>query len=101
MLLVFAGLAYSELRTAASSAMPPSMDEMPLTKIVGPELFEKQNVPVKPAELASTVFNRIYVIGAASLGLLAIGSLLLFVKRSSQSQLAQRESTDSTPSSLP
>lgn len=80
-MMIFAVLAYSELHTAATAAMPPSPDSIPLTKIVGPELFDPEHAATSPAELASMAFNRIYIIGGASLLPLALGVLLLMNKQ--------------------
>lgn len=80
-MMIFAVLAYLELRTAATAATPPSPDSMTLTKIVGPELFDTENSATEPAELASKAFNRIYIIGGASFGTLALGAFLLTIKQ--------------------
>jgi hypothetical protein len=81
-MMIFTVLAYSELRTAATSVTPPSPDSMPLTRIVGPELFDTGNAVIKPAELASMAFNRIYIILGASLFSLVLGTLLLVLAKS-------------------
>lgn len=81
-IMAFAVLAYSELHTAATSATPPSPSSMPLTRIVGPELFDTKNSAAKPAELARIALNRIYTLGGVSLLLLAIGAILLATRRS-------------------
>ncbi|MEZ6133791.1 MAG: hypothetical protein R3C53_02665 [Pirellulaceae bacterium] len=84
-MMIFAALAYSEMHTAATAVTPPSPDAMPLTKIVGPELFEPANTAAKPAELASMTFTRIYIIGGASLVPLALGILLLITRQTPRS----------------
>lgn len=83
--VVFAIMTWRELRAAATSELAPTADSMPLTRVVYPELFELDEAEaqaVKPAELAQSVFNRIYMIGGASLALIFVG-LLLRLKRPS------------------
>lgn len=78
-LLIFAGMAYWELRDAATSETVPSVDSLPLTKIVGPELFNPGNAGTKPAALARTTFNRIYAIGGGGIVLAIAGVLILAI----------------------
>ncbi len=99
--MIFAVLADSELHTAATAATPPSPDSMPLTKIVGPELFDTENAATKPAELASMAFNRIYIIGGASLVSLALGGLLLMTKQTPESLVVRDDEAEATSSPLP
>ena len=97
-LMIFAVLAYSELHTAATAAKPPSPDSMPLTKIVGPELFDPEHAATKPTELASMAFNRIYIIGGASLVSLALGVLLLMTKQTPESLVVRDDEAEQTSS---
>ena len=79
-ILIFAVMARGELRTAAMS--PVTAQDMPLTKIVGPELFREApagEVPPKPAEIASGIMNKIYCIGLAGLLALIGGAAVLLV----------------------
>jgi hypothetical protein len=76
-LFLFAILSYSELRTAATSENAPAVDAMPLTRIVGPELFDPDHVQTKPAVLASIALNRIFMIGGSSFFFVMLGVLLL------------------------
>ena len=76
---VFAGMAYFELRNAATSDTAPSADSMPLTRIVGPELFDSGNAARKPAALARTTFNRIYTIGGGGIVFAILGLLMLAI----------------------
>ena len=99
--MIFAVLADSELRTAATAATPPSPDSLPLTRIVAPELFDAGKSAIKPAELASMALNRIYAIGGASLVSLALGALLLMIKQTPESLVMRHEESDPTDSSLP
>jgi hypothetical protein len=86
-LMIFAGLAYSELNAVATAAKPPSPDSMPLTKIIGPEFFDPDHAAAKPAELARKTLNRIYTIGAASVFSLALGVMLLIKKQTPESRV--------------
>lgn len=95
-MMVFAVGAYSELRAAATSVTPPSPEAMPLTRIVGPELFDTAKAGTKPAELASMAMNRIYMIGGASLVLLAVGALLLVLKQSPKSHVMLPDAAEPT-----
>ena len=95
-MIIFAVLAYSELRATATSMKPPSRDSLPLTRIVGPELFDKEKAATKPAELASMVFNRIYMIGGASLFSLALGALLLVIKQAPDSRVVLHDEAEPT-----
>lgn len=79
LLFIFAALAYSELRTAATSPTAPSADSMPLTKVVGPELFDPDHAKTKPAALAGIALNRIYMIGGGSALLITIAVLVLVI----------------------
>ena len=81
-ILVFAGMAFSELRSAATSPAAPSANSMPLTKIIGPELFAPGSAGTKPAVLASRILNRIYAIGGVAILLAAISTLFLALTRS-------------------
>lgn len=78
-LLTFAVLSYRELNAAARSGTSPNPNELPLTKIVGPELFEPSTEPVKPSDLARLVINRIYMIGSGAFLLGFLGILLLAI----------------------
>lgn len=80
-ILVFAVSAWFELRSAATSELVPSADTMPLTRLVYPELFDTANSGSKPAELARSAFNRIYLIGSGSIVLLVVGILILAKSR--------------------
>lgn len=93
-MMIFAALAYSELHSAATAATPPSPESMPLTKIVGPELFDPEHAATKPAELASIAINRIYVIGGASLVSLALGALLLMIKQTPESLVVRDDEAE-------
>jgi hypothetical protein len=82
--LIFAVMAWRELNVAATSPEAPAVDSMPLTKIVCPELFDAFQpgaTPVKPAELASIAFTRIYLIGGVGLVSLAVGIAMLGTAR--------------------
>ena len=79
---VFAGMAYLELDSAATSETAPPADSMPFTKIVGPELFDPGNAGAKPAALARTTFNRIYMIGGCGIVLAFVAVLILAFPRS-------------------
>ena len=81
LMIVFAGLAYLELHAAASGEVPPSPDAMPLTKIVGPELFDPEHASSHPSDLAGIAFKRIYIVGGASFGSFALGVCLLLAMR--------------------
>ena len=81
LMIVFAGLAYLELHAAASGEVPPSPDAMPLTKIVGPELFDPELASSHPSDLAGIAFKRIYIVGGASFGSFALGVCLLLAMR--------------------
>jgi len=81
--MIFSTMAYMELRGASTAASLPSQDAMPLTKLVGPELFDPSMASKRPSELASLAFNRIYMIGGGSLLLLVIGAMLLLKRRPS------------------
>jgi len=75
-ILGFAVMAHVELHAAATSPEAPVAEEMPLTRIVCPELFDPGNAGVKPAELARMAFNRIYMIGGGGLLAATLGGLL-------------------------
>ncbi|MEO1529472.1 MAG: hypothetical protein AAFX06_28960 [Planctomycetota bacterium] len=79
---VFAGLAYSELHNAATSETPPTANEMPMTKIVGPELFDPGNAGGRPSDLAQIAFNRIYAIGGGGIVLVILPILFVLMPRS-------------------
>ena len=81
LMFVFAGLAYLELHGAASAEVPPSPDALPLTKIVGPELFDPELASSHPSDLAGIAFKRIYIVGGASFGSFALGVCLLLAMR--------------------
>ncbi|MEM7315368.1 MAG: hypothetical protein AAF497_19685, partial [Planctomycetota bacterium] len=73
-LIVFAFFARGELQSVASATTAPKPGENRFLKFVGPELFDKtpaESLPVKPAELASRIANRIYVVGGFG-GLMAL-----------------------------
>ena len=95
-MMIFAVLAYSELHTATTSVTPPSPDSMPLTKIVGPELFDTEHAATEPAELASMAFNRIYIIGGVSLFSLAVGALLMVIRKAPESPVVRHNSAGPT-----
>ena len=79
-IIVFAGMAYSELHTAATSELAPNTDSMPLTRLVYPEFFDAGNAgakPAKPEELAQAAFNRIYIIGGGSFVMVVAGIVML------------------------
>lgn len=88
--LAFAFAAYSELSAAATSATPPMPDAMPLTRIVGPELFVPGPPAKKPSELASLVFTRLYIVAGVALLFLAFGVRLLLIPKNFDSQATQR-----------
>ena len=79
---IFAGMAYFELYAAATSETAPSADSMPLTKIVGPELFAPGNAGTKPAEPARNTFSRIYAIAGGGIVAAILGVALLAVSKS-------------------
>lgn len=81
-ILAFAGLAYFELHSAATSPTTPSANSMPLTKIVGPELFNTGNTGAKPAALAATIFNRIYAVGGGAMFMAVVAVLILAMPQS-------------------
>jgi hypothetical protein len=97
-MMIFAVFAYSELHSAATAATTPSPDSMPLTKIVGPELFDPEHAATRPAELASMAFNRIYIIGGVSLISLALGVLQLMTKQTPKSLVVRADEAEQTSS---
>lgn len=76
-----AGMAYFELHNAATTDTAPSADSMPLTRIVGLELFDSGDAATKPAALSGTTFNRIYTIGVGGFVLAILGLLMLSIPR--------------------
>jgi hypothetical protein len=76
-MFAFVAMAYLELRTAATSGAMPSVVEMPLTKIVGPELFDSDDATIKPATLVANVMTRLYLIGAGALLFVMLGVFLV------------------------
>ena len=76
-LVIFAGMAYFELHSAATSEKAPAADSMPLTRVVGPELFDPGKAGMQPAELAAMAFNRIYAIGGGGILLAVLGVVAL------------------------
>ena len=84
-ILVFAGMAYFELQSAATSGKPPSAASMPLMKIVGPEFFGPPNAgtqPAKPTTVARTMFNRIYAIAGGGIFLAVLAVLVIAMPQS-------------------
>ncbi len=81
LMIGFAGLAYLELHAAASGEVPPNPETMPLTKIVGPELFDPEHASSHPSDLAGIAFKRIYIVGGASFGAFTLGVCLLLARR--------------------
>lgn len=78
-MLIFAAMAYSELHSAATSETPPSVDSLPLVKIVCPELFDPGKAGTKPATLARMAFNRIYMVGGVGIVLAVLGAVTVAV----------------------
>lgn len=78
-ILGFAGMAYVELHNAATSETAPSVDSMPLTRIVGPELFDTGSTGIPPSAMARTTFHRIYAIGAGGV-LLGVFAVLILAR---------------------
>lgn len=79
-MIVLAGMTWRELRNAATSALAPTADSMPLTRFVYPKLFDAGNPgvkPAKPAELVQAAFSRIYIIGGSSFALVVAGFVML------------------------
>ena len=79
--LIFAGLAYSELRAAGTAEVLPSTDELPLTKLVGPELFNPKHAATRPSDLAASAFRRIFIIGGVGIGSFALGIFLFMASQ--------------------
>lgn len=77
--MIFTAMAYAELQNAATSETAPSIDSMPLTKIVGPELFDPGNRGTKPVTLVRTVCNRIYLVGGVGIVLAVLGVVTVAV----------------------
>lgn len=86
MMLIFMVMAYRELHSAATSVTPPSVDSMPFSKIVNPELFAPGNAGTKPATLAQRAFNRIYMVGGGSFVLVIIGIIILAIPQSREKE---------------
>ena len=78
---VFAGAAYLELRAAGTAAELPSADELPLTKIVAPELFDPDHASTRPSDLAALGFKRIWMIGGTAIGVVALGIVPLMAAK--------------------
>ena len=89
--MIFSIMAYLELRGATTGVSSPSPDAMPLTKLVGPELFDPSMAVKRPSELAELAFNRIYMIGGGSMFMLFVGAMLL-LKRNRSSTMTSDES---------
>lgn len=87
-MLIFAGMAYFELHGAATSETAPSVDSMPLTKIVGPEFFAPGNAGTEPAQLASKTFSRIYTIAGGGIVAAILGVLILAVPKSRRQNIS-------------
>lgn len=86
-MLIFAVMAWLELRNAATSPIAPPDSSMPLTRIVYPELFDAATAgttPAKPAELAQAVQTRIFIIGGGSLALIVVGIVMLMLPQRSR-----------------
>lgn len=88
-MLIFAVMAWLELRNAATSPIAPPDTSMPLTRIIYPEFFEPATAgttPAKPAELAQAVQTRIFIIGGGSLALIVVGIVMLMLPQRSRTK---------------
>ena len=83
-LIVFAFFARGELQSAATSMAAPKPGDFRLLKFVGPELFTPppaaDGEPAKPAELATNVANRIYLVGGFGGLMVLVGGALLMLR---------------------
>lgn len=84
-LLIFAFMARSELHAAATSGAAPAKQDMPLTRVIGPEFFESApagEIPPKPADLAAGIMRKIYgVTAAGALALIGAVGVLFFSRQ--------------------
>ncbi len=84
--MTFAAMAYCELHKAVTSETAPSPDSLPLTKRVSPEVFDPERAGTKPAALARTAFNRIYMVGGVGAVLTILGSVLIAVPQTQETR---------------